>query len=243
MPLYSGQTLINMALASLGILEQGGTPSVSESNDALLKLNAMLGQWRIQELFVPSVGFAGYTLASNQRSYQIGPGAADFPVARPDWIERAVIGLAGPNPGSAIERDVRVTSDPAEYESVPDKAAAGAIPEFIYNDRGNPISTLYPWPVPRCATATNLILYTWNQILDFAATTTMADLADGYGEAIAHALTMRLAPAYPGVVEPENVQICSALAQQAEQNIRILNAKARGLQMPEQPQQQPQQRR
>ena len=234
MPAYSAQQLINAALTNLGMLEQGGTPSVSDSMDALVKLNMLLGQWRIQDLFIWSVSFASYNLAANQKSYQIGPGAADFSAARPDWIERAVVSLAGPNPANAVQRDVRVTSQAEEYASIPDKAAAGAIPDFLYNDRASPISALYPWPVPRCSTATALILYTWAQIADFATLATSADLPDGYGEAISNALTIRLAPSFGAAIAQQVFEVSSALAQQAEQNIRTLNARARGIMMPQQ---------
>ncbi len=236
MPLFSAQTIINQALTDLGLLEQGGTPSVSDSNLGLDLLNMQLGQWRIQELLVWSVAnnaAAPYALVANQKSYLIGPGAADFSVARPTWIERAVVTLAGPNPSNLIEHDVRVTSMAAEYEMQPDKKAAGAIPEFIYNDRGDPVSTLYPYPVPRVATATGLILYTWAQIADFATLATTENLPDGYSEPISYALAVRLAPAFGAAVAAEQVQLCSALALQGEQQIKVLNANARNLMMPQ----------
>lgn len=235
MPSFSAQQLINQALYDLGILEQGGTPSVSDSNDGLSKLNGQLGQWRIQELFIWSVGIATYSLVANQVSYLIGPGAADFNTARPNWIERAVITLAGPNPSNVIEHDVRVTSMPEEYESIADKKSAGAIPELLYNDRADPVSTLYPWPVPKCATATGLKLYTWAQIADFATLATTANIPEGYSEPICFALAVRLAPSFGAAVAAETLQLCSALAQQGEQQLRTLNAKARNLMMPAAP--------
>lgn len=233
MPSYSAQQLINQALYNLGILEQGGTPSVSDSDDGLVKLNLLLGQWRLQELFVWSVAFNAYNLTANQVSYQIGPGGADFNTARPDWIERAVVTLAGPNASNPIQHDVRVTSLPQDYESIPDKKAAGAIPELLYNDRADPISTLYPWPVPRCATTTQLILWTWAQIADFATLATSANIPDGYAEPICNALAIRLAPSFGAAVSAETLQVLSAVAEKAEQNIRMLNAKARQLMMPQ----------
>ena len=229
MPSTTAQTIINAALTNLGLLEQGGTPSVSDSNDALAKLNMMLGQWRIQELLIWSVGFSSYSLVANQKSYSIGPAGADFNTARPDWIERASVTLAGPNPANPVERTVRVTYSPEEFQLVPDKDAAGAIPDFLYCDRASPISLLYPWPVPRCVTATKLVLYTWAQIADFATLATSADLPDGYAEAIANGLATRLVPSFGSVIPPQIADYCAKLALGAEQSIARLNAKARGL--------------
>lgn len=235
MPSYTAQDLINSALINLGILEQGGTPSTSDSNDALVKLNMLLAEWRIQELLIWSIGIANYTLVANQQSYQIGPAATDFNTTRPQWIHRAVIALAGPNSANAIEHDVRVTCLSEEYESLPDKKAAGAIPELLYDDRGSPISTLYPWPVPRCATATTLKLYTWAQIADFATLGTSANLADGYGMGLSYNLSTILAPSYGVAVNGDVLKSCAMIAANTKEQIKVLNAKARNIMM-EQPQ-------
>lgn len=229
MPSTTSQTIINNALSALGMLEQGGTPSVSDSTDALARLNMLLGQWRIQELFIWSVVLSNSALVANQGSYQIGPGGADFPqLPRPDYIEDAYIGLAGPNPANPSNHQLRIVSQ-QEYSAIVDRGAKGAIPERMYNDRASPFSTLFLYPIPRCATGTSLILCTWAQIADWPDLVTAADLPDGYAEAVSNALSVRLAPAFGAAVAQEVLQTCSALAQQAEQNIRALNAKARGI--------------
>ncbi len=45
----TGQAIINSALTAIGILEQGGTPSVSDSVDALSELNAAWNAWGIDD--------------------------------------------------------------------------------------------------------------------------------------------------------------------------------------------------
>ncbi len=232
MPAYTGQQIINSALINLGLLEQGGTPSSSDSDDALTKLNMLLAEWRIQELLIWQIGIAGpFALVANQVSYQIGPAGADFNTTRPQWIHRAVLTLAGPNASNLIEHDVRVTSMSEDYESIPDKKAAGAIPELLYNDRGSPISTLYPWPVPRCATATALKLYTWSQLTDYATLGTSANLPDGYGMGLSYNLAVILAPSYGAAVQGDVMKTCAAIAAETKEQIRKLNAKARNLMM------------
>lgn len=227
MPAYTGQQLVNAALTNLAIMDQGGVASVSDSNEALIRLNYMLEQWRIQNKFIWSVGIQTYALVASQKSYVIGPGGADFNTVRPTYIEHALISLAGPNPANPIQRQMRLISA-EEYQAHPDKAAAAAIPDELYNDRGSPTSTLYLWPAPR-ATTTNLLLYTWAQLANYATLATSNDLPDGYAEAISNALAMRLVSMFGVVVSQEVVSACSSLAQQAEASIVELNAKARGM--------------
>ena len=227
MALYSGQALINIALTNLGVLEQGGTPSVSDSTDALTKLNLMIEQWRIQNRLIWSVGQASFALVAATASYTIGPTGA-FATNRPDYIESAQIGYLGPNVTKQVVSPLKLISQ-SEYAGIRDLNTAAAIPERLYNDRGSPNSILYLWPVPRVASATNLILYTWAQLLGYASLITSNDLPDGYAEGIANALAVRLIPSFGAAIAPEVAQWCSQIALQAENKISDLNSIARAL--------------
>ncbi len=226
----SAQTLINTAFTNLGVMDQGGTPSVSDSNAALVLLNQMMGQWRLRDLFVWSVGSASYPLVLAQSSYQIGPAAADFVAPRPTYIEQAQISLAGPNPLNPITYTMKMIGQ-QEYANLADKSATGAIPSKLYNDRGSPISTLFIWPTARCATPTNLILWTWAQLPTFADLATTYDLPDGYTEAVTNALAVRCAPMFGMVISGDVIQMVNALGIAAEQKLSELNARARGIMM------------
>ena len=227
----TGQSLINTAFTNLGVMDQGGTPSVSDSNAALVLLNQQMGQWRISNKFVWSVGKASYPLVLAKQSYQIGPAAPDFNVPRPTYIEQALISVAGPNPANPIQRPMRLIGQ-QEYAGHDDKAATSTIPQDLYNDRASPISTLYIWPTARCAAPTNLILYTWAQLPVFPDLVTPFDLPDGYSEAITNALAVRCAPMFGTVVNGGTLQVINELGLAAEQRIVELNARARGLMLP-----------
>lgn len=235
MATYSGQTLINVALTNLGILEQGGVPSVSDSNEALTRLNYMFGQWRIQNKLVWSAPVASYALTANQAAYPIGLTAtAPFNVARPTYIQQALIGLAGPNPANIITYPVKIITQ-QEYGEIADTNAKGAIPEKLYNDRGSPNSILYLWPVPRAATATTLILYTLAQLTSLANLAATVELPDGYAEAISNALSIRLVSMFGMAISSDVAVMCSQLAKQAEDTIAELNIQTRALMMPPAP--------
>lgn len=86
----TGQTIINNALTALGILEQSGDPSTSDSNDALAELNAMWEAWGIDEGLIYAQTPARFPLAANVGSYTIGPGGFFNIPQMPARIYRAV---------------------------------------------------------------------------------------------------------------------------------------------------------
>ena len=227
MPSYNAQTIINTAFAGLGLADPGGAPSVSDSMDALARLNLLVEQWAVQERFVWSVRTDTYALAATTKSYTIGPTGV-FTPTRPTYIEQARVALAGPNPANMIESVLRLIGE-QEYGAIQDKNAHANIPECLYNDRGSPNSTLYLWPVPVAASTTNLLLDTWSQLTAFSSLQSSVDLPQGYAEAMEHALELRLLPAFGATVAPEVAQAVVMLAKAAEDSIVALNAKARGL--------------
>jgi hypothetical protein len=88
----TGQVIVNNALTALGVLEQGGTPSVSDSTDALAELNTMWDAWSIDENLIYAQKSYQGPLVSNKGIYTIGTGAgADFSTARPSRIYHAYI--------------------------------------------------------------------------------------------------------------------------------------------------------
>lgn len=224
---YSAQTLINIALTNLGILEQGGVPNASDSNASLVLLNLMIQQWHLQDKFIWSVGTASYALTASVGVYPIGTGASSpFNVARPTFVQQALIGLPGPNPSNQITYPLRIITQ-QEYGLISDLKALAHIPQVLYNDYASPTSNLYLWPVPRASLTTNLILSTWAQLGAFAALATTVDLPDGYPEAITNALGVRLLPMFGVAVQPQVASLVSALAQQGEAAIAELNARTR----------------
>lgn len=225
---YSAQTLINNALVNLGVLDQGGTPSVSDSNEAFTRLNYLLGQWRIQQRFIYEVAFAQYALTANQGAYPIGPTAtAPFAVARPNFIVQAYIALT-------VSGDVvTFVLDPLtaqEFNNLADLTATAKVPQKVYYDRASPNGTINLYPRPLCAVATYIQLLTWVQISNFSNLAATVDLPDGYPEAISNALGLRLCNMF-GITGPQ-LDLMSALAKQAEDSITGLNIQALGMMKP-----------
>ena len=88
----TGQQIVSNALTILGILEQGGTPSVSDSVDCLGALNVMWDAWGIDEGIVYGQYPARFPWAATIAGYTVGPGAAlSLPklparIYRPHWV-------------------------------------------------------------------------------------------------------------------------------------------------------------
>ena len=93
----NGQTIISNTLSHLGLLEQGGTPSVSDSNYALNVLNAQWEAWGIDENFIYAVIAARFPLVAGQGAYTIGLPALgsspspSFKASRPGRIYGAAV--------------------------------------------------------------------------------------------------------------------------------------------------------
>lgn len=225
MPLISAQTLINNALTNLGILEQGGVPNVSDSNEGLVRLNYLLGQWRIQNKFIWSITSTLWPLVANTPTYTIGVGGV-FNGPRPSFIEGAYISYVGPNAKLMTSRLNLLSVK--DYNDISDLSANAELPQGLYNDRASPLSTLALYPIPRCNVATSLQLLTWATISNFATLATTADLPDGYGEALSNALGIRLMSMFGVAVQAQVASLVSGLAKQGEAAIVQLNEMARG---------------
>lgn len=223
---YTAQTLINVALTNLGILEQGGTPSVSDSNEALSRLNMMLQQWHLQNKFIWQIVVTLWPLTANVGTYTIGVGGA-FSGPRPTTIEDAYISFVGPG-SHLITAPIDLLST-KEYNDIADTSATAEIPQGVYYDHASPLGSLFLYPLPRCTVATSLALLTWAQLPTFALLSTSGDLPDGYPEAITNALAIRCASMFGMAVSAPVVEMCSMLAKQAEASIVELNSKSRGM--------------
>lgn len=71
----TGQTIVNNALTILGIREQGGTASTSDSQDSLDQLNSMWAAWGIDEGLIYAILAQRFPVSANVGIYTIGAGA------------------------------------------------------------------------------------------------------------------------------------------------------------------------
>ena len=176
----TAQQLITRALRMIGALKPGRTPNASESATGLEILNGMIEAWNIDRRKIPFL--TTYTqLLTAATSYTIGPGAQlDQP--RPVRIERA--SLTDPR------RELRLLE---RIEWI-----KGITPGVFYDDTW-PIGTLYIFP----GYSGPLELEAWCELTKFAALDDDVEFPQGYSDAIAYNLAVRLAPEWSRDIRPD----------------------------------------
>jgi hypothetical protein len=223
--LPTAQVIVNNALTILGILEQGGTPSTSDSNDSLAELNAMWDAWGVDEGLIYAESQISQALSAATASITIGTGAT-WNTTKPAKIYRAFIG------SNTARVPLRIVAA-EEYYAHRDLTAAAVTPDELFPDYNDIFSsgfmTLYTWPV-QSGTPT-LFLDIAVPFTAFVLATTYI-LPGGYQDAIQYALAFRLIPRFAGSVPEEIVQVVTSIAQKAEARIREINSQLRQLPPP-----------
>lgn len=224
----TGQAIINGALTALGILEQGGTPSVSDSNDSLSELNNMWQAWGIDENLVYAIQSQQFAWGVNTQSNSIGTGAtAPFNVATPQklyhahWIDSL-----------GVRSQLRII-EALEYSEHGDLSATAKRPDELFLDWNvNPTTgliTLNIYPVSSLAGTleldTAVTFGTWTLTGTYA-------LPYGFQDALQYALAWRLIPRFGMAVAQQIAEVIRELGQKSESRIIAMNAANRLKPMP-----------
>lgn len=218
----TGQVIVTGALTTLGINQQGGTPSASDSADALAELNNQWDAWGIDEGLIFSIQPVSVPLTANVGAYTIGPGAT-VNKPRPARIYKAFF-VAAVSTGK-IRKELKIV-EAMEYYAHGDLTAAASTPDELYPDfnvDSNGYATLRFFPVSTCLTTSTAEI---DAAVPFSAWTLVDDtiLPAGYQDAINYALAFRLIPRF-GAIVPEQVQkMVIANGMKAEERIRAMNA-------------------
>jgi len=205
----TGLDIIKASMRLIGVLAQGETPSQSEADDALSRLNLMLAGWSAERIAVYSREVLTVSLSGAQ-SYTIGPGAAINTPIRPPCIEAASISSGT---GSQVQIEI---VDENGWMNIPDRSATATFALKLFYDRKYPTGTIYLWPRPAASGSLQLIV--WSPLPSFTLNDTV-DLPLGYQQAIEFNLAVALAPEYGRPVPAE----LAALAGNAKSSLAQLN--------------------
>ena len=184
------QQVINRSLRLIGVLATGQTPEADETADALTALNAMLDGWMNDKLMTYSLQNITVPLVAGTASYTIGTSGATVTATSPVRIESAYTRK------SNIDYLIELI-DSNQYNGIGSKTSASDIPEYLYFNGTNPNSTITLYPVPN--EVNNLYLTVWTPYAAFAAATDTFTMPNGYEDAVAYNLAIRLWPEYPAV--------------------------------------------
>ena len=202
-PVYVGRGILYPALRKAGItLGPQRTPSPAQYQDAIEELNRLVGSLNCDRLFIYSQTNAVFPLNGGTR-YTIGASAdpnivPDFDAPRPQFIEAASIVTSISEP---ILRYPLVVIGDLQWAKIGLLSIPNTIPEFLYNDRGYPLSTLYLWGQPMAGYL--LELFYWQLVPQFVTPDDQVLLPPGYEDALVLNLAVRMAPHFQRQVPPD----------------------------------------
>jgi hypothetical protein len=215
---YTALDLITDTLVDLGVLADEETPTDSQAQGGLRKLNNMLEDWNIQSFLVYGATSDVFPLISNQGTYTIGTGG-NFNIPRPNNIVSAAVRDISLPAANRLDYALDILND-MEYQDIALKGLTTNLPMAIYFDNQFPLMNAYLYPIPS-TTQYSLVLWTSGIISSFALTDTVA-LAPGYKRAIMTNLCLELAPSYGA----QAVQVAEAMrrnAKSAKDNLKVQN--------------------
>jgi hypothetical protein len=223
----SAYDIIILAMKDAGILGIGQTPMAEDMNDALLRLNMMIAQWRVKRWLVWHLVDKS-VVSTGAQSYSVGPGGdIDFPV-RPDKLESAYFRmLPGSNGTQSVDYPLQILFSREDYSRITLKTLV-SFSQCIFYDSAWPMGYIYPWPIPQ-ASLYEVHIVLKNVLSEFADLAMLYKFPPEYLAAIHYNMVIRLRAAYRLPEDPG----FTALAADAMETIRTANTQIPSLVMPD----------
>ena len=181
--------------------------SPEEIQEGLECMNALIDAWNAQRYMILSIPRMVFNLVAGQQTYEIGPTAADWVMARPPKIEDASL-ISLQNPAQPLEIPlVMLTFD--NWQLVGIKSITSTYPQCAWYDPAQqwlPNARFSVWPVPQVNY--QVALYPWTQIAQSVNADTRLILAPGYQQALQYELAVELCPRWNRPV-PNDVRIAA----------------------------------
>ncbi len=208
MPATTASTIITSAFGLLNVFQPGEGVPAPDGQDALSRLNLMMGSFAQQRLTIPVTAREVFDMTAGKGSpsdpYTIGTGAnlnTDRPPNQNSVVGAALL-LTSSDPD--VEVPLPVLTDQA-YQAIPVKDLTSAQPTSLYyrpTYATTDFGSVFLWPVPNIAT-NDLVLYLQKPLTKFGALTTSYYLPDGTEEMLVYNLMRRLAMPYGRTVDEE----------------------------------------
>lgn len=208
-------TLITDALLDLGVLADEETPSASQAQGGLRKLNNLLDSWNIENLMV--YGAQSYTipLVSGQASYTIGTGG-NLNIPRPTSIQSAYVRDLTLPVAQRLDYPLYMYTN-QEWSDVAFKGQTASWPNWgVWFDDSYPLINAYVNPVPNTSQY-GLVIWIAGDLANLDLNDVIS-LAPGYKRAIVANLAIEMAPSYQ--VEPS-----AAIVEIARQSKSLIKSK------------------
>jgi hypothetical protein len=210
-------TIITDALLDLGVLADEETPTASQANGGLRKLNNLIDAWNIDNLLLFGAQENILPLIANKQNYTIGPGG-DLDIARPTEIGDPVYIRDMTLPDAQRYDQPTYVYNDQEWADVLLKGQTAPYPYLgVWFEQGTALITAHVTAIP---TSSQYSLVFWTQgLIANLALTDIIVLPPGYKRALTANLCIELAGSY-GVQVPDTVAL---IAQDSLDNIRVNN--------------------
>lgn len=187
---YTAGDIINSALQTIRVVASGESATAAETNDALAMLEKLLKHWGPKGLKRFLKKNKSMALTAATASYTLGPSGTitmDRPIAVHSIYRRD---------SNSYDQTLTPMSR-EEYRELSDKTSTGAPTQYFY-DPTLTNGTLYVWPVPTAADATEytLELNYRKQVDDADATTNDIEIPQEWYLAAVFGLAALLIPSY-----------------------------------------------
>ena len=219
--------IINLAYKDAGVLGVGQSLLAEDVNDALVRMNMMIAQWRVKRWMVWHLVDKS-VVSTGAQSYTVGPGGdIDVPV-RPDKLESAFFRmLAGGSGTQAVDYPLQILFSMEDYARITLKQLV-SFSQCIFYDSAYPIGRIYPWPIPQ-ANLYEVHILLKETLAEFTDLTTAFTFPPEYLAALHYNLVVRTRAAYRLPPDPTY----EGLAADAMQTVRSANTQIPSLVMPD----------
>lgn len=214
-----------LALTDAGILGDGQIATAGDIQNALTRVNYMIGQWNRKRWLVYNLTDVS-VVTTGAESYTIGSGQ-EFDTPRPDRLEDGCFlrQLATGN-SQQIDYPLQLIPSHEDYNRIRLKTM-GTWPSTMFYDSNWPIGTIFAWPVPQ-ANLYELHILVKHQLTAFTSLTQTINLPPEYEVALSYNLQVRLRVAYRMPADPVMIQ----LAKDSLNVIRGANVQVPTMKMP-----------
>lgn len=223
----SGADFVRYALQDLSVLAATRAPAAEDVQDGLVLLNQWMASLSLERLAIFHYTRAQHNLSSGVATYTIGVGGT-LNTARPLALTRVSV-IPDRTATPVLEIPLGQPLTLADYQCLTDKTLQSAYPLSVYYDFGwtGGLATLAVYPAPNTSVSA-VVLYTPDQLQQFADSSTVYTFPPGYERLIRTHLAIELAPSYDATPSPDLLRS----ARQAKQLIKRANVRINELGMP-----------
>lgn len=198
-PNYTVADLLTATFRRINVIQENEPPSPEAMADGFRRLKAMLGLWRLQRLTIPFTQRTTWTIDSTKGTtanpYTVGTGG-DIDVAKPPQANQLTWKFQDTSVTPSTEYPLANLTDRG-YQLVVQKDLTSTLPTWVYYSAtfASSLGSLYMGPIPDSSSLEG-VLYAPASLQNFAATSTILIVPDGYELAIQENLAVLLWPEF-----------------------------------------------